>query len=406
MLPEWLADSELRPAWERIRTRFEQAGLHASGLVTVPVTSRAERHALGALLGRTVIRDRVRIGLAALDARLRERSGVGGLAAVLAAYFGSPLQDRPAARIEQQEAREGPLALAADLVQAPWVLEWIAGLRATGALLKNPDPEQTVRQAAAVLNELGGWGRELATVSRVELGAQLLGDAHALDHDRPLHQIVLRGLAAAAGTPLPVGARQRSALWARFGVEPDLLSRTCLVWGLRFADPGPVGQRLSLAAEAGDPVHLTEWDLRRIGSFSVEPGLALLICENPRVVEALAEAALPGWAAVCTAGEPNLVADKLLTNLARSGTCLRYHGDFDWPGVAIANRAIQRYGVQSWKMTAADYLAAVRDEGPELRGPAVEPTWDAELGAAMRSRRRGVHEESALADLLNSLAAM
>ena len=210
-----------------------------------------------------------------------------------------------------------------------------------------------MRDAATVLGELNGRGDgSEGPQSRVELGARLLGDAHALDRDRLLHRVVLRGLAAASGTALPEGAREAEALWARFGVEPDLLSRTCLVWQLRIEDDGPLAQRLGAAAEVGDPVHVTEWDLRRAASITAERGTRVLVCENPAVLEALADRGSQGWSAVCTAGEPNLVVDRILPAVAKAGADLRYHGDFDWPGIAIANRAVARYGVRPWRMTA------------------------------------------------------
>jgi uncharacterized protein (TIGR02679 family) len=176
-----------------------------------------------------------------------------------------------------------------------------------------------------------------------------------------------------------------------------------LVWRLRIGDPGPLSQRLSAAADAGDPVHITEWDLRRTESFTVARGSQLLVCENPGVVEALADRGVEGWGAVCTAGEPNLVVDRVLASLAAAGATLRYHGDFDLPGLAIANRAVGRYGVRPWLMDADDYVSAVRADGLELRGAEVEPRWDPELGAVMRLHGRAVHEESVLADLLHSL---
>jgi uncharacterized protein (TIGR02679 family) len=154
----------------------------------------------------------------------------------------------------------------------------------------------------------------------------------------------------------------------------------------------------------GDPVHVTEWDLRRAPHFKPAPGTRVLVCENPRVIEGLAERGVDGWAAVCTSGEPNLVVDKVLSHLARSGVELRYHGDFDWPGVAIANRAIDRYGVIPWRMTADDYTRAVRADGLQLGETVVEPVWDSELGAAMRTHDRAVHEESVLVGLVDALA--
>ena len=48
-LPDWVAAPELAVLWERVRARLESTGLPPRGRVTVPVESRAERHAVGAL---------------------------------------------------------------------------------------------------------------------------------------------------------------------------------------------------------------------------------------------------------------------------------------------------------------------------------------------------------------------
>ncbi len=402
-LPPWVTDPALGPSWERILARFEKGGLVAEGYVVLSLPTRAERQAVAALLGRTTVRERPRVDLAGLDRRLRERSGVGGLLPLLTRLTGQVPQDRPARRAARQAAREGPLTLAADLVREPWTDDWVAGLRRTGLLTSRDDAEQVVRDAARVLGALPAPGAAGHTLSRVELGARLLGDAHALDRDRVLHHVVLRALAAAAGVPVPTSARDREELWAAVGVAPDLVSRTCLVWGLRLAGDSALCRRLALAADVGDPVHVTDWDLRRADGFTALPGTRVLVCENPRVLEAVAERAVAGWAVVCTAGEPNLVVDQVLGHLAAGGVELRYHGDFDWPGIALANRAIARHGVRPWRMAADDYLQALSVGGTTLAGPPVEPTWDAELGAAMRRHGRAVHEESVLSALIDGL---
>ncbi|MBT2512198.1 TIGR02679 domain-containing protein [Arthrobacter sp. ISL-30] len=162
--------------------------------------------------------------------------------------YGTRPESRPAVRAARDASRERPLQLAAELVTATWTSQWIAGLRRTGLLTNREDPERTIRDAAAVLRALtDAQGAPLAQ-SRVELDARLLGDAHALDRDRLLHQVVLRGLAAAAGIPIPDGTREREQLWANHGIEPDLLSRTCLVWRVRVGTGEPAGRRLSDAA--------------------------------------------------------------------------------------------------------------------------------------------------------------
>lgn len=402
-LPDWVRDSTLAPTWQRILGRLERGGLVPRGYVVLAPTSRAERHALAALLGRPTVRERQRVDLAALDARLRDRSGVGGLVAVLTVLTGRPPQDRPARRAARDAAREAPLALAAELVSAPWVDDWISGMRRTGLLTGRAVAEQVVRDAARVIGNLPAPGAARHTVSRVELGARLLGDAHALDRDTLLHQVVLRALAAAAGVTVPTSAGGREQLWARVGVAPDLVSRTCLVWGLRPTGDGPLARRLALAADQGDPVHVTDWDLRRSGGMAPQPSTQVLVCENPRVLEAVAERAPAGWAVVCTSGEPNLVVDQVLANLASAAVRLRYHGDFDWPGISLVERAIARYGVEPWRMGAEDYLRGLVAGAPELPGRPVEPSWDPQLGAAMRRHGRAVHEETVLPDLLEAL---
>lgn len=400
-LPEWIANPALRPTWLRVGARLEQAGLVPDGAVRIRLAGREERQAVGDLLGRTITGEVVKVDLAALDRRLHERSGVGGLSAVLV-RLGIDLEDRPAARAAKAESQQRPLSVAAAALDLPWVPDWVAGLRRTGLLTNRENAESIARSAALVLDDLTGGANR--SQSRVELGARLLGDAHALDRDRLLHQVVLRGLAAAAGVPVPTSGRAREALWAQFGVDPDLLSRTCLVWGLRVAGDSPIAARLEIAARAGDPTHVTEWDLRRSPQFTPLPESRVLVCENPRVIEGFAERGIDGLAVVCTSGEPNLVVDKVLRHLAQSSISLRYHGDFDWPGVAIANRAIERYGVVPWRMTVDDYTRAARSDGLRLGEPAVEPAWDSELGAAMRTRDRAVHEESVLSELLDALA--
>jgi uncharacterized protein (TIGR02679 family) len=402
-LPDWVANPALAPLWARLRARVEAKGLAASGQVQVELGGRQERHAVGALLGRSLTRDRVSVDLAKLDERLRERSGVGGLLEVLTAVGGAPLKDLAAQRAAFTVGRERPLELALSSIGAPWGEEWVRGLRRTGLLTNRPDAVRMVTEAVTVLQALTAVDELSTSGSRVELAARLLGDAHALDQDRLMHQVVLRGLAAAAGCGVPTGAAERRALWEAYGAGPDLVSRTCLTWGLRPTGDQAVARRLVAAADSGDPIHLTAWDLRRLSSLEGLSDATVLVCENPRVLEAVAEHARSPWPVVCTSGEPNTVVTAMLGMLVEGGARLRYHGDFDWPGVAIANRVVARFAAVPWRMNAEDYEEGVRAEAPRLTGKPVEPSWDPELGAAMRAHGRCLHEESVLVELLTAL---
>jgi len=52
--------------------------------------------------------------------------------------------------------------------------------------------------------------------------------------------------------------------------------------------------------------------------------------------------------------------------LIEDGAVLRYRGNFDWPGVAIANRVITYFGAVPWRMGRADYEAALAGAGRGL----------------------------------------
>lgn len=73
-----------------------------------------------------------------------------------------------------------------------------------------------------------------------------------------------------------------------------------------------------------------------------------------------------------------------------------------WP--TMDSVPLRSLGPTPWRMTVDDYTRAARSDGLRLGDPAVEPVWDSELGAAMRTRDRAVHEESVLSELLDALA--
>jgi uncharacterized protein (TIGR02679 family) len=83
-------------------------------------------------------------------------------------------------------------------------------------------------------------------------------------------------------------------------------------------------------------------------------------------------------------------------------TTVRYHGDFDWPGIAIARRIIER-DAEPWRFRRADYAEAVdhlhADRRLALTGRLEATPWDEELSPAMAAINVAVHEE-AIVDLL------
>jgi uncharacterized protein (TIGR02679 family) len=406
-VPGWLADPALARIWEAARARLERSYLVPAGRIVLSGLQRTERHAIGDLLARPVVTDRVTVDLAELDEVLALRSPYRGLATAVAAVTGRPLRDRRTERSAAVESREEPLTLARELLAAEpafaditWGETWLAAIRRSGLLTRAADPAQAVRHAVAVLAKV--LPHAAVVTSRTELAAQVSGNAHALDDGTVVAQLALRALALDAGDEPPATAAARRDLWERSGVSADTVSSTCLILGVLAQGTGPVAERLRLAAEAGDPVHVTPRDLR---CLELAPHRDVLVCENPRVLEAAADRFGGHVPVVCTAGQPRLVALDLLHRLLRAGAVLHYHGDFDWPGVAIANRLIAEVGTAPWLMAASDYQAAARRHPAALAlsGTPVGASWDPMLHTIMSRLGVAVHEEAVVEDLLAGL---
>lgn len=381
-LPGWLADPALARMWEELHGRLERHGPSWRGRVTLTGLDSAPQRAVSALLGKTVLRSSVTIDLIDLDDRL---ANAGGLLAAVQAATGRPVLDRSSERERATIRREAPVAAARALLpDAPWGPDWLAELRRLS-------PQVDVAESAARVLVALHADRPL---SRVDLAAEVLGDAHGLDDDAPATSLVLRGLAHRFETEFPSAAEGRRELWRLAGVSGDEISSTCLVLRLPLLS-GKLAHRVS----DGDPVHITRRDLTRY-ALEVPSAARVLVVENPRVLEAVAEAELD-VAVVCVNGNPHLVTLELLRALARCEAVLDYHGDFDWAGLGITNRLIGLVGVRPWAMSAADYLAA--PGGVPLRGPDAEASWDPQLTPAMRARGKAVHEEAVLPDLLDRL---
>jgi uncharacterized protein (TIGR02679 family) len=177
-----------------------------------------------------------------------------------------------------------------------------------------------------------------------------------------------------------------------------------LTLGLRPCGPGRREAELRSRADDSIETHLTARDLRRV-RWTLSPGTIVYVCENPRVVEAASDAHAQATL-VCTFGNPTSVVGELLDRLHGAGAQFHYHGDFDWPGITIANRVMARVGATTWRMSVTDYELAVAAAGgalPELAGSPVSALWDPDLEQAMRRAGQAVHEELVLAALVEDL---
>jgi uncharacterized protein (TIGR02679 family) len=418
----WLDQPELGRLWDAIHERLQRNGIAVRGRLLIPDATHAEREALSLLMGRVYSDSRVSIALAELDLRLQASAAGRGVADVVAELRGV-LVSRPAVRSARTAGQDQVWATAGDAMRTtgltclPWAAQWLEDTRRSGAVSRlRPDRAALVlQQAITVLARLHGpaeeapAGRRLAAGSRGELAERVTGTAHGLDDDTVLARLVLRGLARFSGAEFPGDARARRELWEAAGVATDQVSSTVLTYGLMpLSDDWPA-RLLRERSLARAETHLTMRDLRRT-EWRLAPGTEIFVCENPRVVEAAMDAQCQR-PLVCTSGNPTTTVLVLLDALAGAGARLAYRGDFDWPGIAIANRIIARYGARPWRMSASDYeehVRVARDRATPLQSLSGRPTvaeWDQELAPAMESIGLGIQEESILELLVADLAA-
>jgi len=334
-----------------------------------------------------------------------------------------PLVDRKAARVARTEARASTAALLdaaladAGVGDQEWVPGFVEGTRLAGILTKAGDGAgAAVVHAGAVLAELAASGaldparsasERTTEWGLAELATKCTGDAHGLDSGRVAAALVLRAAAAAHCLHPPESAAEVRNMWTLLGVVPDELSGTVLVWSLRPPGDDPWSVMMRARADLGLVTHLTLHELNGAAATLAwaAAGTTVSVCENPQVLQAAARAGTTG-ALVCTSGNPASAAWVLLRGLIKQGALLRYHGDFDWPGVAIAGRILAA-GAQPWRMSAGDYEDAVAaassaDKLPLAGTPGPTP-WDRQLAVNMSRIGVAVHEEALLSVLLADL---
>jgi uncharacterized protein (TIGR02679 family) len=355
------------------------------------------------------------ISLIRLDALLRASGLSAGLAACLTAS-GGPLRNEAGQRRADTAARR----TASDRIWAeavahsairrhPPLQEWLADEWRTGRLPADAGVRrQIITDALSVLAVLPDPGTGLA-----RLASRVLGDAHALD-DGPVQAAILRALSGLAGMkPGASGAAHRRKLWESAGVAPDTVSSTVLVLGLILPGRGPAVTALAANAEAGLPARLTLGQVRHYLDAELVPGARPLsgvyVCENPSVVETAADTLGPrSGPLICVEGRPSVAAGLLLQELLGVGSVLRYHGDFDWAGLAIA-RSLIVAGALPWRLGASDYERGLSDNSRQKKLPPpaspVTTPWDRSLAGAMLNRGVAVEEEAVIEDLLSDLSS-
>jgi uncharacterized protein (TIGR02679 family) len=410
-LQRLLGGDHLASLRKRLRRRFERMPLGKTvEHVRISGLSAEEHATMASLLGRPQrFSASLGIDVGLVDTALQQAGIAASLRDALERLDG-PIVELAAARLRVQVlwSRVTESCSHPDLVG---LLRVPVGLGLLKRLARQ-DPAaaaELCRRAEAVLHRLPRNG-----VTRSQLAADVLGDAHALDDGQALATLVLavrRRLVSPVhkdeATPMGIGsdadpqqaAERARDIWAAAGVLVNELARPALFLNLSMKETGNRGK--------GEPAYASLRSLLRSPPSWDVSGRIVYVCENPNLVAIAADCLGPECAPlICTDGMPGAAQRCLLSQLALAGAHLLYHGDFDWPGLRIANHVMRQHRAQPWRFGAIDYLAAVQNaasRGQPLEGKAVEAPWDEALPTAMQQHRISVAEESLAASLLQDL---
>jgi uncharacterized protein (TIGR02679 family) len=403
-LQRLLGGEHLAPLRKRLRRRFERAPLdRAMGQIRVDGLAAEEHAALAVLLGRPQrYTSSLQFDLKLADGNLR-RSGVAPSLRDALERLDGPITHLATVRLRQ----ESLWSAVVDGCTHPGLVGLLDVPEGTGLLKRLARQDAAVaselcRSTEAVLCRLPAQG-----IARSQLAADVLGNAHALDNRQPVATLVLAAWRR-CGLPSPGGeadsllgsAERARDTWARAGVLVNQLARPALFLNLPVKSAGDGGR-------TGEPSYLSLRSLLRSPPAWDVAECRIFVCENPNLVAIAADR----WGRdcaplVCTDGMPAAAQRTLLSQLALARARLCYHGDFDWPGLRIANHLMREHDARPWRFNAADYVAAVRAASglaQRLEGAAVEASWDDELAVAMHEHGVAIAEEAMAAQLLSDL---
>jgi uncharacterized protein (TIGR02679 family) len=393
-------------AWllERVRRRLASTG-ELSGTVTLQHASVDERRALARILGRPVrAGSSATVPLESLDAVLRREAWPDGLASAVVA-LGGPVADAALRHAEREAWQRVNDRLRAIGEAHPALAAWAASAVRAGLLKRaagTPEAaERLVEQLSVLADALPVQSEVLGVVA-----ARLFGDAHALDMKTALGPLATGLAAASGGGIIGSGAHGRRAAWLSVGVVVDDLSSFVLTLGLPGGSDSATARALTELAIAGQPAILSYRQVAADGVGASPP--VVFVCENPAVVASAADRlGAESAPLVCVGGQPGAAAVRLLVELTSRGSRLRYHGDFDAGGMAIARVLSARVPWEPWRFMAADYndaCASLPGLVPFTGSPG-DTAWDPSLAESMVKQRLKVEEESVLENLLADLSS-
>ncbi|PPQ19413.1 TIGR02679 family protein [Bradyrhizobium sp. AC87j1] len=395
----------------RLRQRFERGPVDGKiERLRISNLNRDEHSALAGLMGRPArFSGSMQIDVQVIDAAL-SRAGVASSLREALESIDGPIIHAETAQTELNARWSKAISFATHLDFSSF-LQVPSG---TGLLkrLSNSNPDVAARlcaQADTVLKLLPAKG-----MTRAQLAAGTLGDAHALDMGESVATLVLavwrkkgrdertddENRLLESDDIRGIGEDRIRDIWARAGILVNELARPALFLNLNIDS--------SQTPSSGEPNYASLRFLLRSNPLWDVRSRNVYVCENPNLLAIAADKLGANCAPmVCTEGMPAAAQRVILQQLVTAGGRLLYHGDFDWPGLRIGNHVMREFGAVPWRFDVKEYLAVVARAprpGFSLTGLEVHASWDEALTAAMRTHGLAIAEESLADELLQDLA--
>lgn len=401
---EWRGTAELSALLDAARKKLESNWLRVGGNITVDLSDAPELWRLCSAISRSnsSLHSRARstkLDLERFDVWLgHPLNGGAGLIETLTEQ--APLQDKKRIAADKAQVRSDALDRAREVLGSgtdrEWIEYWIASLLNQDGTLGGRVAVDALAVATQVLTVLPVDGMSLT-----ELAELATGDTKALAGGGAA-KLVLDALSLRENVPRPVDPVGIRALWETAGVSVDALSSRVLVLGYRVAENHTVARWLNDAADEGVPFPVTV-DMLARGPLT-NSSSTLFVCENIAVLAAAARTlGSNSPSLICTDGQPSAAVHRLLASRGPD-TDIEWRADFDWAGLHMVKRAMDRYSASPWRMDVDSYRRALDARNSEpLKGHPTDSPWDPELSVALRDSGRAVMEERLIPDLLADL---
>lgn len=387
------------------------------GRICIENATQEERDALEGLFGKPFPEKISLRGVEFANALKSTPFGDADIKTVVECYFGKTISTRRQRKDQREDRMAALLAWGRTIAQGDTAERFLDAMeekrtdRGYALLAKEAEasPDAIREYLSQVLQAADLLDRRMEEPLRLAVfSAQATRDPHALDADRVAGKLFLHLLALRWNVPCPQSAEERDALYLDSGILCDSISSTVTQLGLILESHGEEHPAFGAFRHRWECATLSLTNLAAL-TAAKSPSGRVYIVENQMVFAQLCDHAKEFHSPlICTSGQLQVAALRLLDLLASSGTALFYAGDFDGGGLSIALRLQNRYSnLRLWHMTEQDYLTCrsqVRLSGSSLallkqtNGTSLEP-----LAELLRDQGYAGYQELLLEKLLEDL---